>query len=185
MLKNSIKFLFVSLVPLYLCLTHVAAQNAIFGTLQQIDGQIVQRCNVEVVRCAPPTSRNASELSGTEGLRLAEIFTKLATTYRLQGEYQLAEPFYKRALAIRERILGPKHPHVATSLNNLAELYEFQKGYAEAQQLFMRALAIRIEILGRGHPEVATNLTSLALVYRAQGKDAESELLFNPDFPDR
>ena len=40
-----------------------------------------------------------------------------------------AEPLYKRALAIREKILGPAHPHVAASLNNLAALYGLQGRY--------------------------------------------------------
>ena len=101
MLKNSIRMLFVSLVPLYLWPIDGAAQNAIFGTLQQIDGQIVQRCNVEVVRCAPPTSRNASELSGTEGLRLAEIFTQLATTYRCSAPGSLDTSLSHAAISIR------------------------------------------------------------------------------------
>ena len=33
-----------------------------------------------------------------------------------------AEPLYRRALAIRERVFGPDHPEVSTSLNNLANL---------------------------------------------------------------
>ena len=42
---------------------------------------------------------------------------------RAQGRYAEAEPLYKRALAIREKALGPDHPEVGTSLNNLAALY--------------------------------------------------------------
>jgi hypothetical protein len=35
------------------------------------------------------------------------------------GKYPDAEPLYKRALAIREKALGPNHPDVATALNDL------------------------------------------------------------------
>ena len=42
---------------------------------------------------------------------------------RAQGAYAKAEPLYKRALAINEKVLGPDHPNTATSLNNLAALY--------------------------------------------------------------
>ena len=45
-----------------------------------------------------------------------------------------AEPFYKRALAIREKALGPDHPDVATSLNNLAVLYNNQGRYADCRE---------------------------------------------------
>jgi hypothetical protein len=37
-----------------------------------------------------------------------------------QGKYADAIPLAQRALAIREKTLGPDHPDVATSLNNLA-----------------------------------------------------------------
>ena len=41
----------------------------------------------------------------------------------IQATTREAEPLYQRALAIKEKALGPNHPDVATSLNNLAELY--------------------------------------------------------------
>ena len=50
-----------------------------------------------------------------------------------QGQYAQAEPLYKRALAIKEKALGPDHPDVATSLNNLAELYQAQGQYARGR----------------------------------------------------
>ena len=48
----------------------------------------------------------------------------LAVLYKTEGRYAKAEPLYQRALAIREKALGPEHPDVATSLNNLAALYQ-------------------------------------------------------------
>jgi hypothetical protein len=36
--------------------------------------------------------------------------------------YTEALPLYKRALTIREEVLGPKHPGTATSLNNLVHV---------------------------------------------------------------
>ncbi|MCH6578498.1 MAG: CHAT domain-containing protein, partial [Proteobacteria bacterium] len=62
--------------------------------------------------------------------------------YHRQGKYAEAEPLHKRALAIREKALGPEHPDVATSLNNLAELYKAQDKYAEALVHIRRASAI-------------------------------------------
>ena len=48
--------------------------------------------------------------------------------YYLDGRarYAEAEPLYRRALAIREKALGPDHPDTATSLNDLAGLYRLQ-----------------------------------------------------------
>lgn len=39
-----------------------------------------------------------------------------------QGKLDEAEPLFERALDIRERVLGPEHPDVASTLNNLADL---------------------------------------------------------------
>ncbi|MEZ4642022.1 MAG: tetratricopeptide repeat protein [Chloroflexota bacterium] len=38
------------------------------------------------------------------------------------GDLAAARPFCERALAIREKALGPDHPDTATSLNNLGSL---------------------------------------------------------------
>ena len=43
-----------------------------------------------------------------------------------QGKYDDAESLYKRALTIREEVLGPRHPDVASKLNNLASLLKSQ-----------------------------------------------------------
>ena len=61
-----------------------------------------------------------------------------------------------RALALREKALGPEHPDVATSLNNLATLYDTRSQYATAEPLYgRRALAIRKKTLGSEYPAVA------------------------------
>ena len=68
---------------------------------------------------------------------LAELYEPRAATPRPSRSI-------KRALAIREKALGPEHPDVAISLNNLALLLLRHQGrYAEAEPLYKRALAIR------------------------------------------
>jgi tetratricopeptide (TPR) repeat protein len=92
-----------------------------------------------------------------------------------RGRYTDAEPIYQRALAIRERALGPEHPAVATSLNNLAELYHVQGQYAKAEPLYGRALVIWEKALGPEHPDVAKCLNNLAALYQKQGQYAKAE----------
>ena len=52
-----------------------------------------------------------------------------------------AEPLLKRALAIREKVLGPNHPDAGVSLNNLAVLYAAQSRYADALPLVQRTIS--------------------------------------------
>ena len=92
--------------------------------------------------------------------------------------YAMAEPLFARALAIRDKALGPEHPDVATSLNNLALLYRNQGAYAKAEPLYARALAIWETALGPEHPDVAQGLNNLAALYFNQGAYAKAEPLF-------
>src|SRR5271170_1153504 len=79
------------------------------------------------------------------------------------GQYAEAEPLHKRALAIREKALGPDHPDVATILNNLTRIYQAQGRYTEAEPDFKRALAIWEKALGPDHPNVGSGLNNLAV----------------------
>ena len=104
--------------------------------------------------------------------------------------------FYKRALAIREKALGPDHPDVATVAQQPRRALPCAQGrYAEAEPLYKRALAILRRQLGPDHPDVATTLNNLAELYRHQGRYAEAEPLYKralairekalgPDHPD-
>jgi tetratricopeptide (TPR) repeat protein len=93
------------------------------------------------------------------------------------AQYEQAEPLYERALAIREEVLGSKHPDTARSINNLAALYDDLGKYDEAEPLYERALAIREEVLGPKHPDTANSLSNLATLYNDQGKYEEAEPL--------
>ncbi|MDQ3566421.1 MAG: tetratricopeptide repeat protein, partial [Pseudomonadota bacterium] len=94
------------------------------------------------------------------------------------GRYAEAQPFLEKALAIREKALGPEHPDVAANLNNLAELYRTQGRYEKAEPLYQRSLAIREKALGPEHPDVAQSLNNLAELYRTQGRYDKAEPLY-------
>jgi hypothetical protein len=63
--------------------------------------------------------------------------------YHNQGQHTKAEPLHQRALAIKERALGPEHPDVATCLENYASLLRKMDRPEEAAPLETRAMAIR------------------------------------------
>jgi tetratricopeptide (TPR) repeat protein len=88
-----------------------------------------------------------------------------------------AEPFYRRALVVSEKVLGLRDPDVATSLNNLAELYRDQGRYDEAEPLYRRSLVIREKALGPDHPDVAQSLHNLGLLCQNQDRNTEAEPL--------
>lgn len=57
---------------------------------------------------------------------MAATLNNLAVLYGKRGKYKEAEPLCKRALEIREKVLGKDHPDVAKQLNNLALLCQNQ-----------------------------------------------------------
>jgi tetratricopeptide (TPR) repeat protein len=74
---------------------------------------------------------------------VAVSLNNLAKLYYAQGQYAQAEPLYRRALAIKEKALGPEHPNVATTLANYADLLRKLDRTAEAETMEARAKAIR------------------------------------------
>jgi CHAT domain-containing protein/Tfp pilus assembly protein PilF len=94
-----------------------------------------------------------------------------------QGKYADAIPLAQRALAIREKTLGPDHPNVATAMMSLASLYDDQGRYADAEPLYKRALAIYEKARGPNDPYVSAALNNLALLYYNQGRYSDAEPL--------
>eukprot|EP00752_Nemacystus_decipiens_P009335 g8343.t1 len=140
---------------------------------------------------------NASlgELGEDESADAAHLFSAVGRLFNLQGIYEEAKRKYLHSLAMLEKVLGPDHPDVATSLNNLASLLQSQGNYGEAEGLYKRSLGIREKALGPDHPDVATSLNNLAMLLERQGNYGEAEGLhrrslgirekvLGPDHPD-
>jgi CHAT domain-containing protein/Tfp pilus assembly protein PilF len=107
--------------------------------------------------------------SGPENADLALVLNTLGQTHQALGEYDKARAAFERALAIRERLLAPDDPAVATSLNNLALLFHVSGAYGNAEPLYQRALAIREKKLGADSPLVAQSVNNLAQLYKDRG----------------
>ena len=95
----------------------------------------------------------------------------------IQTRYAEAEPLYNRALGIREKALGNRHPELASTLVGLAALYANQRRFAEAEPLYKRSIGIEEKAFGRDNPAIRTNLSNLAKLYAAQGRYAEAKSL--------
>ena len=127
--------------------------------------------------------------------RTARLFGALDLLFSAKAQYDQAEIFSRRALAITEGSLGPADPAVATCLNNLAALLEAISRLEEAEPLLCRAIAIYEAALGSDHPNVATCLNNLARLLHDSNRVGEAEPLIRralaidearlgPDHPD-
>lgn len=80
-------------------------------------------------------------------LNVARSLTYLALVYERQSRYAEAEQLQSRALAIREKELGPDHPDVATSLEHHARLLLNLQRTQDVQSERARAQAIRAKYI--------------------------------------
>lgn len=92
--------------------------------------------------------------------------------------FSLGEPLLRRALDMREQLMGPEHLDVSVSLTNLASLSWRLGAYSQAVPLYQRVLCIREQQLGPEHLDVAEALNDLALVYYSQGNYSQAEPLY-------
>ena len=117
---------------------------------------------------------NELEKSQPNSRNHAGALNNLAQLYSEVGRDAEAEPLYKRAIAIMEKVGSSD---IAPELTNLAALYQRQGRYDEAEPLFKRALALWERAHGPSHPDVGKALNNLATVYEREDRHADAEPL--------
>jgi CHAT domain-containing protein len=124
--------------------------------------------------------RKAVALPAHKQAALAEAAAAAAQAQQLyqRRKFAEAEPLYRRALAVYEEVLGPRHPDTAQSCNNLALNLDNRLRAKEAEPLYRQALAANEEALGRWHPNTAASYGWLAGNLQNQGRSQEAEPLF-------
>lgn len=123
-----------------------------------------------------------SILEYAEKYNTVHEFTRLmnetALLFKTKAQYVLAEPLYRRSLAMEEERLGANHSEVAIRLNNLATLLMSTNRLQEAEPLMRRALAIDEASFGPNHPNVAIRLNNLALLLKVTNRLQDAEPLY-------
>lgn len=118
------------------------------------------------------------ELLPPEHPDIAVSCHSLGWYYHERGDYQRAEPYYRKALAIREKIPGDVGKRLsAATMQNLAWMAANDRQYPEAEQLFKRSLDIRRELHGELHRELIYSKLGIAFVLIEQKKFAEALLM--------
>jgi CHAT domain-containing protein/tetratricopeptide (TPR) repeat protein len=102
---------------------------------------------------------------------LANLGRLLATE---RGDYAAAEAAYLRAIAIRERVVGPDNPDLMLSLNNLANIYFETRDTVRARALYFRALRIGEHAYGSYHRFTFLSTSNIAETYKQDGDIANA-----------
>lgn len=121
--------------------------------------------------------REEAKNVGIETKQLAHLLDGAANFLNGRSAFQAAEPLYREAVAMGEKLLGPDHADVGQWLNNFANLCLNTRRYAEAEPLYRRAIDVGTKALGRDHSRVGTRLNNLAVVLMDTEHYAEAEEL--------
>ncbi len=109
---------------------------------------------------------------------LASVLHVLALCLYDQGQYADAEPVYRKALELRQKVLGPEHPDTLSGLNNLAVCLEKKGKRADAEPLYRQALELRQKVLGPEHPDTISSINNLASCLDDQGQPTAAEPMY-------
>ncbi|KAK2035726.1 hypothetical protein LZ31DRAFT_511935, partial [Colletotrichum somersetense] len=83
----------------------------------------------------------------------ASLLSQVSNYLFDRGRWNEKEPVDKKALAIRQRILGERHPDTIRSMAFLATTYHAQGRYDEAEKIKVEVLELRREVLSKRHPD--------------------------------
>jgi eukaryotic-like serine/threonine-protein kinase len=127
----------------------------------------------EADQCAARAAA-AVERTGGRGMAALLLPDAEATVCLERGRFADAVQKAREALAIQEKVLGPRDLRVATTLRDLGTALLHGNDLGEAHAVLTRSLEIREERLGDDHPDVASTLLSLGISYLSVGRYDEA-----------
>lgn len=108
-----------------------------------------------------------------EHVQTAQALNDFAALRLAQGHPAEALAFHREALAMRERLLPPDHPHIAQSREHIGWVLQQEGRYAEAERLYSLSLVARRAHFGEEHVAVANSLLLLGEVRALLGRTDE------------
>ncbi|NUO81814.1 serine/threonine protein kinase [candidate division KSB1 bacterium] len=108
----------------------------------------------------------------------AELKDLMGNIYRKLGNYEIAAPLLRSALAFRVHAYGEEHRAVADSKGNLGTLLHEQAKYDEAEPLLREAMRTYRRVLGYDSYESGYSSGNLALTLLYKGESDAAETLF-------
>ena len=89
-------------------------------------------------------------------------YNNMALVFKKQGDLGQALEHYHKALAIKEKALGPEHPSTLDTVYNMGLLAKKSGDLAAAKPLFVRAANGWVRSLGPTHPHTLMAQQSVA-----------------------
>ena len=133
----------------------------------------------EVIKQAGPLAERVKRQVGEENSDYVNLLGFIGQSYLVAGLPEQAEPIFRQALTIEERMAGPDGPVVATVLTLLGETYFELDRYADAERQFKRLLQLRQQAKPVDDTKVAEALKLLGDLYRKANRLNDAEQVLN------
>jgi tetratricopeptide (TPR) repeat protein/tRNA A-37 threonylcarbamoyl transferase component Bud32 len=118
---------------------------------------------------SPPLEMAPKDHPKPEQLRQRDQLGERAVRLRREGKFAEAIPTLEQKLTLERRMLGSRHPDVASTLEALAGSLVVRGNYGRARPLYEEALAIRQKTADSDDPRTAGDLNNLAYVLYLTG----------------
>lgn len=113
---------------------------------------------------------------------IATLCLQLADLYESYERYAEAEPLYKRALSIIEKV-DDQSSQLFALLEKLAWVYVKQMKFEQAETIYMRVLELRRQVLGDEHQDLATSYLNLGRMHAQKGNHVDALAYFEKALP--
>ena len=110
---------------------------------------------------APRVLTSFTRWAGTRSVFRPKML-RLSAARMAQQQGAEALELAQRALALRERMLGPEHPETGMALSDLSEVHWYRGESSLSEQRARRALEVLERALGPDHPALIAPLNALA-----------------------
>lgn len=143
-----------------------------------IAADLLTQGNLAQATIAYEAAVRAAESFGEKDYRLCWTLEAISDTLMQQKLFQKAEPYLKRALEIKLKVLGPFHVKVGVAADNLAKAYYCAKLYSMSEIYAKQCIWIYEQSLGPSHNDLATALINLATLHHIQENYESAEPLY-------
>lgn len=154
----------------------VATGYSVPSLSEKKDFWILQR------RLLPHANRICESLKNELGLpqdrELLSALHSLGRLFWFQGRLKEAEEMYERALAGREKVLGPDDISTLDTVHNIGVLYHDQGRLDEAEKMYQQALTGYQKVLGPDHLSTLSTVQNLGNLYKDQQEWKEAEEMY-------
>lgn len=115
---------------------------------------------------------------GPESPELVEDYNNLALVLSVQGLFDKAEPFMRRAVSLYEASPKVEPLPLADYLHSLGTVYFKLSKLQEAEEVYRRVLELRRENLSDTHQDIGRTLVDYAKVVKQLGQTEKAEAIY-------